>query len=154
MKKYLFLILFVLFAVSCVSTNDTHEPISGPIFTKPGKYNLKITVFNSSIRNPDNDRRSYYRVYIDKISSGRTEIGLESQKKTFTAMLSENRHLVRVEKFVLSESDGKYIKLNNIYQPKPSYAYFDIVEDRITVITINQDDVSNKAKIDIVYAEE
>ena len=104
--------------------------------------------------NPEKDGRSYYRVYIDKIDVGRTDIALESQKKTYTSKLSINRHLLKIEKYVLDSNNSKYVKLNNILQPKPSYTYFEIQEDRITTIIIEQNDLKNNATINVLYEED
>ena len=101
-----------------------------------GTYNLVITLYDRDIDNPENDRRSYYEVYIDKTESGRTTIGLESQKKVFEAKLTSDRHLIKVEKWILDESQGRYIKLNNLYQPKPDFIYVDIEDGKTTRVNV------------------
>lgn len=88
-------------------------------------YDISFCGFDSEILDPSLDRRSYYKVYIDKTEAGRTTIGLESQKKFFDAAVSVNRHLISVEKWVLNEKTGSYEKLNKVYQPKPAYCYFE-----------------------------
>lgn len=109
----------------------------GPIhYRMPAEYNLKLVVFNDNISSPENDRRTYYRVFIDKIEEGRTTTGLESQQKFFHASINRNRHLLVLEKWVLDEREGRYTKLNNIEQPKPNFFYFVIPEDRVVVITV------------------
>jgi hypothetical protein len=45
------------------------------------KYNFSLIIYDNDIDNPENDRRTYYEVSIDKSEAGRTTIGLESQKK-------------------------------------------------------------------------
>lgn len=154
MKKIVLLVFISLLVVSCKTTGGGVEPVSGPVFKEPGECNLKISAYNSGIVNPNNDRRSYYRVYIDKIDSGRTETGLESQKKSLNINVSNNRHLIQVEKYVLDEEQKKYVKLNNIHQPKPSYQYIDVVKGRITVVEIKQNDKENKAEIIVSYEED
>lgn len=100
------------------------------------KYNFSLTLYDNDIDNPENDRRAYYEVSIDKAESGRTTIGLESQKKVFEAKLTPDRHLIKVEKWVLDESQGRYIKLNNLYQPKPDFIYINIEEGKKSLVNV------------------
>lgn len=86
--------------------------------------------------NPDKDRICYYMIYIDKTESGRTNTGLESQEKYFEDLLLPNRHLIKIEKWVLNEQLGRYIKLNNIDQPKPDFIYINIEKNRVTRVTV------------------
>jgi len=100
------------------------------------KYNFTLTLYDNDIDNPENDRRSYYEIFIDKAESGRTTIGLESQKKIFEAKLTPDRHLIKVEKWVLDESQGRYIKLNNLYQPKPDFIYINIEDGKKSMVNV------------------
>lgn len=134
MKKGIFaasslLALIITAGVSCGGKNVIENDYAK-------NYNLIITLHDSDIDNPDNDRRSYYEVFIDKIESGRTTIGLESQKKFFEARLSPDRHLVKIEKWILDETQGRYIKLNNLYQPKPDFIYVNIEEGKTSRINV------------------
>lgn len=123
-------------------------------FRQPNTYNFKFIGYDINITNPDNDRRSYYRVYIDKIETGRTTIGLESQDKYFEAKIQPNRHLLVIEKWVLDEKSEKYVKLNNIHQPRPNFIYFGLPEKRIVVITLKNDAPQNRASFEIDYEHE
>lgn len=123
-------------------------------FRQPDTYNFKFIGYDINITNPDNDRRSYYRVYIDKIEIGRTTIGLESQDKYFEAKIQPNRHLLVIEKWVLDEKSEKYVKLNNIHQPRPNFVYFGLPEKRIVVITLKNDAPQNRASFEIDYEHE
>ncbi|PKL40860.1 MAG: hypothetical protein CVV44_04430 [Spirochaetae bacterium HGW-Spirochaetae-1] len=106
---------------------------------QPGAYNVKFIALDRSITDPAMDRRTYYKVFIDKVESGRTTTGLESQEKSFETTLSSNRHLLMVEKWILDEKKGQYIKLNNIEQPKPNYIYFSASANRIITIVMETD---------------
>ncbi len=106
-------------------------------YKHPYNYNVKLIIRDSSISNPDNDRRCFYKVYVNKIETGRSSIGLESQEKHVEFTLENNRHLLKVEKYVLNEKKGSYEKLNNIDQPKPDYIYFDSASDKILVIELD-----------------
>ena len=105
-------------------------------YSQPEDYNAKIIVFSPSI---EKDRRCYYRVLINKQDAGRTEIGFESQQKTFTTFLSPNTYLLSLEKYVLDENKNSYVKVNNIEQLRPSTYYFDTRSDRIVVVTVRHD---------------
>ncbi len=99
-------------------------------------FNFIITLYDRDIENPENDRRSYYEIYIDKAESCRTTIGLESQKKIFETNLTPDRHLVKIEKWILDDSQGRYIKLNNLYQPKPDFIYVNIEEGKVIRVNV------------------
>ena len=68
-----------------------------------GEYNFKLIGLDKNINNPVDDRRSYYKVYINKIEAGRTTIGLESQSKIFKTILQNNNHLLIIEKWILDK---------------------------------------------------
>ena len=103
---------------------------------KQGKNNFFLTIYDTDIDSPDQDRHCYYIIYIDKIESGRTNTGLESQKKYYEEYLIPNRHLIKIEKWVLHESLGRYIKLNNIDQPKPDFIYINIEKNKTVRVTV------------------
>lgn len=123
-------------------------------YRQPENYNFKFIGYDSNITSPENDRRSYYRVFIDKIEVGRTTIGLESQDKYFEAKIQPNRHLLVVEKWVLDEKSEKYVKLNNIHQPRPNFIYFGLPEKRIVVVTLKNDALQGRASFEIDYEHE
>lgn len=124
-------LLVSIMAYGCTPAGVKKNGIS---YRQPEKYNFRFAGWDSEINNPDNDRRSYYKVFIDKAEEGRTTTGLESQIKTFETTLSANRHLITVEKWVLDQKTSRYVKLNNIEQPKPNFIYFEVPEKKIVVI--------------------
>ncbi len=101
--------------------------------------NFMFTAYDRGIDNPNNDRRAYYKIFIDKVESGRTTSGLESQKKIFETKLDVNRHLLTVQKWVLNKKTGRYVKLNNIDQPKPNFVYFTIPPGKIVILEMVSD---------------
>ena len=121
---------------------------------KPGKQspgiNFILTAYDTDIDDPAKDRRSYYRVYINKIDSGRTTTGLESQAKFFEAQLPPNRHLIKLEKWVLDESQGRYVKVNNIEQPKPDFIYITAGETGTIKVTMKSTKFGNAAYSKII----
>jgi len=139
-----FLCIFTLY--SCL-----HRGVQERDGEEGTRYNFKLLAYDENINDPQSDRRSFYKVYIDKIETGRTTIGLESQIKSFETRLSSNRHLLIVEKWVLVEKKKKYIKLNNIDQPKPHFLYFNLPRESRVVITMRNDVESRKASFHIEY---
>lgn len=130
MRKLL-LVSMTVILFSCGGGNS----VKTDRYRVPDKYNLKIVVYNGDITDPSHDRRCYYRVYIDKVEKGRTGTGLESQEKTFETKLRGKRHLFTLEKWILDTKRGRYRKVNNVRQPKPSFYYFTVPEKRILVVT-------------------
>lgn len=120
-------------------------------YKKPEEYNVKIVIKDNSIVNPDSDRRCYYRVFVDKVEIGRTTTGLESQDKTLEVRLDPNKHLVKVEKYILDEKKGKYEKLNNIDQPKPDYIYVDLPEDKIVNLLLDHNSLNQKSNYQVDF---
>ncbi len=128
MKKILFLTLIL--AAGCTTTKKSIQEETPPIL----QNNFKVSIWDSHVKDPRNDRRCFYRIYINKQPVGRTTTGLESQLKTFETELEPNNHLLRIEKWVLDEENGRYVKLNNIEQPKPDYIYFIVKKNEQTSI--------------------
>jgi len=147
-KRRLPIVFFlVLFIASGCKTVPTYEPPIEPIIS-PTKVdvNFRFIAYDTGITNPDDDKRCYYKIFIDKIDAGRTTIGLESQKKYFEAKLSSNMHLIVVEKWVLDEREGEYKKVNNILQPKPNFFYFETKASSLTELIMINDKMVNKAQ--------
>ena len=135
---------------STIANNSPIE-VEPETHSAPREYNFKFIGYDINIDDPAWDRRSYYRIYLDKIDAGRTTIGLESQKKTFESNISSNRHLLVVEKWALDEKKGQYVKLNNIEQPKPNFIYFNLPENKAAVITLKNDPFTNKTDFEVVF---
>ncbi|HOE19385.1 MAG TPA: hypothetical protein PKJ69_00315 [Spirochaetota bacterium] len=147
-KRRLPIVFFlVLFIASGCKTVPTYEPPIEPIISPTEvNVNFRFIAYDTGITNPDDDKRCYYKIFIDKIDAGRTTIGLESQKKYFEAKLSSNMHLIVVEKWVLDEREGEYKKVNNILQPKPNFFYFETKASSLTELIMINDKMVNKAQ--------
>lgn len=143
-KLLLFIFLSILISAGC-STTEKEKFYSYTPEISTDKINFSITAYDTDIDNPAMDRRCYYRVYINKIDSGRTTTGLESQEKYFETSLSANRHLVKLEKWVLDEEQGRYLKVNNIEQPKPDFIYITVTESAKVKVTMKSTRFGNTA---------
>jgi hypothetical protein len=146
MKK-LIIGIVVLVMSACGSTQvKTEQTTTTEAEVLGDEVTLILLVRDTAIEGPDNDRRSYYRIFIDKVEVGRTEIALESQNKKFETTVDRNSHLVEVEKYVLDPKLGRYVKLNNIEQPKPNYFYFDSSRVNRQQIQMEHNVQTNKAE--------
>ncbi len=147
-KRRLPIVFFlVLLIASGCKTVPTYEPPIEPIISPTEvNVNFRFIAYDTGITNPDDDKRCYYKIFIDKLDAGRTTIGLESQKKYFEAKLSSNMHLIVVEKWVLDEREGEYKKVNNILQPKPNFFYFETKASSLTELIMINDKMVNKAQ--------
>jgi len=143
-KSFLFVFLLILISAGC-STTGKEEFYSYTPEISTNKINFTLTAYDTDIDNPAMDRRCYYRVYINKIDSGRTTTGLESQEKYFETALSPNRHLIKLEKWVLDEEQGRYLKVNNIEQPKPDFIYITVTESAKIKVTMKSTRFGNAA---------
>ena len=149
MKKLISLLhvlCIIMLVFNGCKTVPEKEPGLEPVEPEPVReYNFKLVAYDESVSGPDEDQRSYYRVFIDKVDIGRTTIGLESQKKYFEANLTNNRHLLIVEKWVLDQKKGRYVKVNNIHQPRPNYVYFELDRGTLVEVTMVHDIQSREA---------
>ncbi len=155
MKKIIILLQVVCIVMlvlnGCKTVPEKEKPVFEPVEPPETvrEYNFELIAYDESVPGPDEDQRSYYKVFIDKVDVGRTTIGLESQKKYFEAKLSNNRHLLIVEKWVLNEKKGRYAKVNNIHQPRPNYVYFELEPGALVKITMVHDIQSREADFTI-----
>ncbi|HOT19624.1 MAG TPA: hypothetical protein PLH80_01050 [Spirochaetota bacterium] len=149
-RRMLILFFLVLFIASGCKTVPKYEPPIEPIISPTEvNVNFRFIAYDTGITTPDEDKRCYYKIFIDKIDAGRTTIGLESQKKYFEAKLSSNMHLIVVEKWVLDEREGEYKKVNNILQPKPNFFYFETKASSLTELIMINDKMVNKAQFTV-----
>ena len=150
-KQCIIVLLFAAgsFIISCKTVPKYEAPVEPVITPVEVNVNFRIIAYDTEIANPDDDKRCYYKVFIDKIDAGRTTIGLESQKKYFEAKLSPNTHLIVIEKWVLDEREGEYKKVNNILQPKPNFYYFETRSNAVTEVTIVNDKKTNRAQYSV-----
>jgi hypothetical protein len=135
-------LLFLTFLLLSCGTTPDGLPV--------GKNNFMITFSSHVPSGPAEDDLCYYRVRINKTERGRTPTGLESQLKTFSASLERNRHLVEFEKWVLDRSKKRYVRPNNIEQPRPDHVYVDLIENRSVRVDVRVTE-NHEAKIDVRY---
>jgi hypothetical protein len=126
----------MVFAVACGTMEEIKEADKKERFKRPVTYNFRLITLGTEINSVNENRRSYYRVFIDKKEEGRTTTGFESQDRVFDAKLQPGRHFLEIEKWVLDVRTNGYVKLNNIDQPKPNFFYFESNDDRIVLVKL------------------
>ncbi len=160
MKNIYFVVLALILSFNltgCLTTQSEQSPSDNlnhdGSYKVPENHNFEFIGFNSNIDNPSQDRRSYYKIFIDKVEMGRTTTGLESQEKIYETRLTENRHVITIEKWVLDKKRGEYIKVNNIEQPKPSFYYFKSYKDKIVSVRLSSI-IYGKAEYSVEYIKD
>ena len=134
-----FLLTFCSSAQTVIPTEPVNQGnVNGNVDNGITGTNFRFTAVNYFIDSPDRDGRVFFRIFINKQEYGRTTTGLQSQRKTFETTLPVNRHLLHVEKWVLSNDE--FVRANNILQPRPDFVYFEIVANRVTnvVLSVNE----------------
>ena len=92
------------------------------------------------IQEQDRDDREmiFYKLIIDGVDAGRTDSGPSALARELKIILEPNRyHLVRLERWTLNPSKGRYDRENNIRQPKMQQIY--IPMNRIVKVVITFD---------------
>ncbi len=108
-----------------------------PISNKwTGTYNVEIIVTETGITQAALDTRGFYRLTIDRAKEERTNIALRSQKRAWQGKLSEEKHLIQLERWELNSSAEKYQRARNLMQPKPNTFYIDVKPDKLTKVNI------------------
>jgi hypothetical protein len=167
-KECFIRILFIIYPLiinvsACTTENikniDLNENKENVVINKkPSLYNLKIIAYDKEINSSnkvDSTDQSFYRIFIDEKDCGRTDISFTNEIKTFTIMIDNGKKpVIRLEKYILDENKGKYIRVKNIFQPKAYSCESPILSDRITVITFVTDIVDGKTEIKMSYEKE
>lgn len=152
LKKIIFRVIFIIIGLPiasllmCVSSGqsivsdkiDTVEEgtegksISAVEYIKPEGYNFRIKCMNTSL---ENTKKSFIKIYINDEEVGRTETGYDNDAVSYQTLLEMNKTLeLRVEKYILDDQKGRYVKMRNIDQPKPDRYRFLIPEGRILIV--------------------
>ncbi len=129
--------IFVLyFFAGCVSKSPSRviEPTVQKEELSEIQLNFLFVSYDREIISPESDTDAYFKVFIDKKGRGETNIALRSQKKEFETDLSEDRHLLRVEKWIYNEKEKLWTKAPEKQQP--DYLYFDIQKEKKIVVTL------------------
>ncbi len=133
-SRLIFIIIVMMLSGCSTAVRHISDQSETEKETEKGRILLKV--IDSGIDGPSEDRRVFYRIYMNKLETGRTTTGLESQYKTYETSVSPNRHLIMLEKWALNAEQGEYVKLNNINQLKPSYCYIVVESGKTTEVVV------------------
>ena len=85
------------------------------------EYNLILEFTDKNTRTDDaaeSGSTVYYEIVIDGAEDNRTETGRGEISKLFHAELAPGKyHIIKPERWELDKSKGRYMRVNNIYQP-------------------------------------
>jgi hypothetical protein len=84
-------------------------------------YNLVLEFTDKSVKNinpADSGNSVYYEVRVDGTDENRTETGTGEISKIFYTSLEPGKfHIIKPERWELDKIKGRYIRMNNVYQP-------------------------------------
>lgn len=107
----------------------------------PEEYNLILEFSDKTADNdtgPDVENSIYYEIFIDGVEENRTGTGRKELAKTFHSKLAAGEyHIIKPERWDLDKIKGRYVRMNNIYQPAELKIY--IPENRVLKIKIEFD---------------
>ena len=111
------------------------------------KYNL-ILEFEDGKTN--SDQSTYYEITINGIEESRTETGRGDLSKLFYKKLMPGEyHIVKAERWELDREKGRYVRINNIYQPDEVKIF--IPDNRIVKLKIGFDGKTYSINQSVVY---
>lgn len=125
-----------------------------PLFKKAGDVNVRLIVSGKVSDTEAAAQQIYYRIFIDQADAGRTTIGGSGDEKVFESRIEPNAHTVQVEKYILDEHKGRYVKVKNIDQPKPDSFDFTVMPDRILIIRLKDNGPDAQAEFTSDYERE
>ncbi|MCP4132986.1 MAG: hypothetical protein GY754_18620 [bacterium] len=106
-------------------------------YAEPGEYNLLFEAIDAvkAGKSPAADKLIYYNIYINGVDAGRTATGLSVTLREFKGKLEPGKtHIIKFERMELNRSKNRYVRLNNISQPRPLRTF--IPENRIIKIEL------------------
>lgn len=119
----------------------------------PVEYNLAVAFRDNITISPAGNvtnRSIYYVILIDGADENRTSTGAGEAEKLINARLAAGKyHLIKAERWELDPVKGRYIRMNNISQPREIRIY--IPENRIIKVNIEFDGSGYIIKQSVVY---
>ena len=125
-----------------------------PQFKKAVDMNVKIAVIGKVPASTETGQQIYYRIFIDQTDAGRTTIAGSEEEKVFESKVIPGIHTIHVEKYILDEHKGRYVKVKNIDQPKPDAFDFTVEQDRIVILHLKDNGSDEQAEFTADYERE
>ena len=116
------------------------------------KYNLILEFEDSNLKagKTNEEQIIYYEIIINGIEDSRTETGRSDLSKLFYKKLIPGEyHIIKADRWELDKRRGRYVRLNNIYQPEQLRIF--IPENRIIRLRIEFDGKTYSIIQSVVY---
>jgi len=102
----------------------------GVNFAFPESYNLVFEATDTTQSSVVDNKVIFYKMFINGAEAGRTETGIAPVSKVFTVNLDSGKyHVISPERWELDRKKEEYMRMNNVYQPKPVKIY--VPENRV-----------------------
>jgi hypothetical protein len=123
--------------IDIVSQRNIYAYRAGKAFPFNPDYNI-ILEFNDNVELKDavsnNENMIYYRINVNGVETGRTETALSETGSSSMIKAETGRYcLIKAERWELDKIKGRYVRVNNIYQPETVKLY--VPENRIVKIS-------------------
>ncbi|MCL1834188.1 MAG: hypothetical protein FWG49_06775 [Leptospirales bacterium] len=113
------------------------------------KYNLILEFEDRNVKT-GGEQSIYYEIIIDGIEESRTETGRGDLSKLFYKKLPPGKyHIVKAERWKLDKEKGRYVRINNIYQPEEVKIF--IPDNRIIKLRVEFNGKSYSINQSVVY---
>ncbi|GEM_PF-713282 len=123
--------------IDIVSQRNIYAYRDGKAFPFNPDYNI-ILEFNDNVELKDevstNENMIYYRINVNGVETGRTETALSETGSSSMIKAETGRYcLIKAERWELDKIKGRYVRVNNIYQPEAIKLF--VPENRIIKIS-------------------
>jgi len=139
--------------VDIIAEKSIYQYKNNSVPEYPGEYNLVLEFGDNITRSDipsDMGKSLYYEILVDGAEENRTETGLGALSKIFHTKLAPGRyHIIKAERWELDKSMGRYVRMNNVYQPAELKIY--IPENRILKIKIEFNGTSYKINQSVIF---
>jgi len=139
--------------VDILAEKSIYQYRNNSVTSNPEEYNV-ILEFEDKIAKTDLETGIesgiYYEIFIDGLPDNRTETGRGDLSKTFHSRLVPGKyHFIKPERWELDKVKGRYVRMNNIYQPSEIKVF--IPENRILKIKLVFDGAVYNINSSVLY---
>lgn len=120
-----------------------------------GSQNVTITAIDKGETDPDNDKKIYYKIYLNRKAYAKTTPGFFFQEKSTELTLKKGRYLFSATRFELQPAEGnelpEYKRANNILQYDKAI-YLDVKEyPQMTRVFVGYDHTNKTPYLNIQH---
>lgn len=122
--------------IDVLSERNIYIYREGKAFPYSTDYNVILEFNDTAVAGNNemgNDNMVYYQVSINGVESGRTETALSNVSKSSMIKTDTGKYcVIRAERWELDKTKGRYVRVNNVYQPEEVRLF--VPENRIIKI--------------------